>query len=102
MNKLLVAAVTTALTLTATHVANTTNTKPIEHDTYPTAMVVCDVDHNTDTVTAQTWTGIVYKWYGVEDWMEGDIAACIMDDNGTPNTVFDDQIIETRYVGWVR
>lgn len=67
---------------------------------YPATMVVTKVDYESDTVTAVTASGLVYEFFGCEDWYEGDLAGMIMDDNGTPDTVLDDKILQTRYVGF--
>ena len=32
---------------------------------------------------------------------EGDIACCVMHDQGTPNRVLDDVIVSVRYGGWM-
>ena len=63
-----------------------------------TAKVV-EVDYDTDTVTVETFTGFLFSFYGCEDWMVGDCASLIMEDNGT-ELVYDDEIIMAQYGGW--
>lgn len=45
--------------------------------------------------------GRPYSWIDNSgDWFTGDFVAVIMDDNGTP-TVYDDSVLDARYVGYV-
>lgn len=67
---------------------------------YPLCGVVREVDYTEDTITIEDFVGHQWVWEGAEDWMEGDIAACIMDDNGT-TLVYDDIILDIHYEGWV-
>lgn len=96
-----IAAIVMAIVAIATTSITRATVPTLDHQEYPTALVVSYVDYDQDVVYACTWTDIVYSWYGVEDWMEGDIAACTMDDNGTPDTILDDQIVAVRYAGWL-
>lgn len=70
---------------------------------YPAAMVVTEVEQTAPdrwTVTARTMTGFRYAFETEDcDWMEGDIAAMIMDDNRTP-VITDDKILSVRYCGY--
>lgn len=65
---------------------------------YPRTMTVTEIDTASDTVILTDYVGHEWSFYGVEDWMVGDICSCIMDDNGTEN-ITDDIIISTRYGG---
>lgn len=67
---------------------------------YPDTLIVDEIDRASDLVTCRTLSGQYYTFYGVEDWMVGDVAAAIMSDNGTTNTILDDIIITVRYVGY--
>lgn len=67
---------------------------------YPTSGKVVKLDALEDTVTFETSSGILYEFYGVEDWFIGDYVAAIMYDNGTPRTVLDDEILSVRYTGF--
>lgn len=43
-----------------------------------------------------------YSWIDNSgDWFNGDFVAVIMDDNGTPETVYDDRVLDARYVGYL-
>ena len=68
--------------------------------TYPTAGVIVDLDEQNDLVTFSTGSGLLYSFYGISDYAEGDIVAAIMNDNGTPDSVLDDEIISVKYAGW--
>lgn len=73
--------------------------KPVS-STYPNAGVVVELDKEKDLVTISTGSGLLYEFYGMEDLCVGDIVAVIMDDNGTPDTVLDDKIIDSKYAGY--
>lgn len=74
---------------------------PVEKgNEYPLTTVVCAVDYETDVVTLRTFSGFTYEFEGVEDWFVGDVCACIMNDNGTPN-ILDDKIVDVKYCGWI-
>lgn len=45
--------------------------------------------------------GRVWSWLDDDpSWDKGDFVAVIMYDNGTPNSVYDDQVVNARYVGY--
>ncbi len=90
MKKLIaIALVLTALCATLTATA----------EIYPETAKVVEVDYDTDTVTVETFTGFLFAFEGCEDWMVGDCASLIMEDNGT-ELVYDDEIIMAQYGGW--
>ena len=70
---------------------------------YPQTYIVTEVSEETDNgfylVTVESCTGFLYQFYSEdEDWLPGDLVACIMSDNGTEN-ITDDEILSTRYAG---
>lgn len=65
---------------------------------YPQSMIVVQIDEATDTVTCEDVTGNLWQFKGIEDWCVDDIAAMIMNDNGTAE-ISDDEIISVRYCG---
>lgn len=67
---------------------------------YPATMEVINI--SGDVVTMETATGHIYEMDGAEDWQEGDLAALIMWNNGTPDNVEDDIILAARYSGFYR
>lgn len=63
---------------------------------YPATMIVYCIDYRLDIVYI---TDGYHNFYfvGVEDLYIGDTLSLIMSDNGTPNTVKDDIILDYRY-----
>lgn len=78
-----------------------TPAEPPTPSTYPLAGVVVQVDRAADLVTFRTGSGQLYALTGTDDWMTGDIIACTMSDNATPNDITDDHILDYRYSGYV-
>ena len=71
-----------------------------QHEMYPKSAIVTEV--NGELVTITDFSGRMWQFYDdSEDWLEGDICAVIMDNNGTSETVYDDIIVMTQYCGWV-
>lgn len=69
---------------------------------YATTFVVIETRKTDDTVILTDMTsGHKYSFYGIEDWEVGDIATCIMSDNGTEDYIYDDQILTVKYEGWI-
>ena len=66
-------------------------------ESYPRTFFVEAIDPDTDTVLLYDMNGWQWEWEGVEDWAVEDMAAAIMDDNGTPENIFDDIIITLHY-----
>lgn len=64
---------------------------------YPRIFFVEAVDSELNLVTLYDVIGETWYWYDAEDWMVEDMAAAIMDDNGTPNNIHDDIIIKLYY-----
>ena len=70
-----------------------------EHSVYPLTVVVIELDREGDIVTCVDGADNFWEFYGVEDWQTGDFASLLMDDNGTPNTIYDDVIMMAHYAG---
>ena len=66
---------------------------------YARVAVVVKVNRKTDTVTCKDYTGNLWKFKGCEDWEKGDVVGMLMNDNGTPNKLKDDKIVNVRYNG---
>jgi len=66
---------------------------------YPRCGVVCEVNRADDVVTIVDGTGMEWQLTECEDWDEGDWVAMIMDDNGTPDNIYDDIITDAVYGG---
>ncbi len=91
------------LALTAAYISIMAATAfgPTRSTTYPLAGIVVSADRSSDTVTFETASGMLYSITECEDWEPGDLIACTMDDNGTPEDVTDDVITEYRYSGYI-
>ena len=51
-------------------------------------------------ITIVDCAGRSWAWFDdAEDWEVDDLASVIMYDNGTPDYVYDDEVISARYVG---
>ena len=71
---------------------------PTVENEYPLSTVVVSVEN--DVVTVEDFNGNLWEFESAEDWAEGDICAMIMNDCGTEE-IHDDEILMTRYCGWV-
>ena len=65
---------------------------------YALAGRVVEFDYENDIVYFVDGAGLIWGFYGIEDWCIGDIVACVMSDNNT-ELAFDDIILTTNYVG---
>ena len=80
--------------------ASETNiTKPGTITMYPKTTICLAVNHQTEVVTVADCNGTEWQFSGCQDFEEGDLIALIMNDNGTPDTIWDDTIITARYSG---
>ena len=64
---------------------------------YPGTLIVREVTEQyalTETATGFAWL------IEPEDWEEGDLVSVIFDDNGTPDDIRDDEIVEARFSGY--
>lgn len=67
---------------------------------YNTCMIITNTNYDENIVTCETSMGYIFQFYGIEDYFVGDIIICTMDDNGTPKSIIDDKIIDTKYSGF--
>ena len=67
---------------------------------YPRCAVVTSIDEVEDLVTVEDFAGVVWSFYGVEDFIVGDLVAMLLWDCGTPDTIFDDEVIDAVYGGY--
>ena len=70
-----------------------------EHNVYPRAAFVNEIKLKDDIVVFEDGAGFAWECQTIEDWVVGDVVAMLMDDNGTPNSIYDDYIIAVEY-GW--
>lgn len=85
---------------TLSPIATSETTTP-QYTLYPTCGIVSELNEANDLVIFTDFNGNEWEFYGVEDWTEGDRIAAIMSDNCTPESIYDDVIVQTRYCGWV-
>lgn len=72
------------------------------HEQYARSAVVYCIDEAEDTVTFIDGCGFIWAIKGVFDWEQGDLAALLMDNNGTSGTIGDDIVVDAWYssLGW--
>lgn len=74
--------------------------KETKNQYYALATCVIKVDENNDLVTCEDCNGNLWKFYGCEDWREGDCANLLMNDRGTLD-IKDDVIESVCYSTWI-
>lgn len=67
---------------------------------YPRCAMVTEIDETEDLVTVEDFAGVIWQFYGVEDFIVGDLVAMLLWDCGTPDSIFDDEIIDAVYGGY--
>ena len=65
---------------------------------YPTCGQIISIEENL--VIVEDLSGNAWTFCGSEDWAIGDIVAMIMDNMNT-STIYDDEIIDIRYCGYL-
>ena len=89
------------LVATSIHATSTTESIGCSNiPTYSITTMVVEVDYESDVVTVVDFNRNYWQFTGCEDWFKGDICTCTMNANGT-EIIYDDEIINTRYCGWV-
>ena len=77
-----------------------TTVKTTKENLYALSTVVIKVDRENDIVTFEDFNGNMWEIEGCEDWEINDIGALLMNNNGTEN-IYDDEIVQAHYNGWV-
>ena len=73
----------------------------VQHKSYyPLSARVVEIDRTADLVTVETAVGMLYEFYGTEDYCTGDLISLLMHDNSTPDDVTDDMILDARFSGY--
>ena len=54
---------------------------------------VVDIEYDTDFVTVDDGYGNLWDFYGVDWFFYGDLVVMIMSDNGTPDWIYDDVVL---------
>lgn len=94
--------ITTALLIATALIGKSTPmkvnvTEPFHY--YAKTCMVTEINPETDKVTAEDCNGNTWEFYGIEDWLPGDICSVVMDDKETEN-IYDDEIVNVRYSGY--
>lgn len=69
-------------------------------NTYPRAMEIVEIDKANDIAICVDAVGFEWEFTEPEDLEVGDIVICTMYDNGTKETIIDDEIIDVRWSGY--
>lgn len=69
-------------------------------DVYAMTTVVVGIDYEEDAVTCQDFNGYLWVFYGVEDWLPGDVATLMMW-NAETDIIFDDEVLDVFYSGYL-
>ena len=70
------------------------------NEVYPRAMEIIAFEEEHDTVVLEDAVGLSWCFYGIEDWEIGDMVIVMLDNNGTPDTITDDIIVDTYFSGY--
>lgn len=68
-------------------------------ENYPKLFIVDSVNISANEIELRDANGFIWAQEGTEDWVSGDYAVAIMDDNDTPE-IFDDSIEVLHYAGY--
>ena len=69
------------------------------HVLYPEVGIIVELDYAEDLVTVEDVAGNIWQFYGCEDYNEGDLVRMLMYNNGTPHSIYDDEIVLAWYAG---
>lgn len=103
--KKLIAGIFAGLALTACAMPAHGSFPTVPEGYYPATFIITGIapepgSDTIDIITAEDATGHVWKWYSdAGDWAEGDLVAAIMYDMETPDYIYDDIMLDERYVG---
>jgi len=89
---IIMALICTTIIVDATEINSGSTRDYIDSSLYPATGIVITIEHtngNTFQFTAPA----------TDCWELGDLASCIMDSNGTPDSVYDDKVLSAWYCG---
>lgn len=70
---------------------------------YPATGIVVTIAHGSEyeDITIEHANGNMFQFTApaTDCWELGDLASCIMDSNGTPDSVYDDKVLSAWYCG---
>ena len=70
---------------------------PKTSELYPLTARIVSLDYENDIVTCIDGTGNLWDFYECDDWQIDDFVSLLMNDNGTPEMIYDDIIEMVRY-----
>lgn len=70
-----------------------------ESSFYPRTAITIEIIEDEDIVVCQDAAGVIWEFYGIEDFEVGDLVSMLLWDCGTPDSIFDDEIIDATYAG---
>lgn len=70
-------------------------------NTYPRAMEIVEIDKANDIAICVDAVGMEWEFTEPEDLEVGDLVICTMYDNGTADTIIDDEIIDVQWSGYI-
>ena len=68
---------------------------------YSKTCMVTEIDTENNLVTVSTASGLLFQFYGVEDYDVTDIVSVTFFTRFTPKNVKDDMVVSCRYSGFV-
>lgn len=75
----------------------------INGNLYPATGIVVTIAHGSEyeDITIEHANGNMFQFTApaTDCWEIGDLASCIMDSNGTPDSVYDDKVLSAWYCG---
>ena len=91
----------TILALATTITACGKQTKAADNSKeYPTMVKITKINPQYDTMVGIDASGEMWQLEGIKDYDVNDYVALIMNDNGTPHYIYDDEIVDMRYCGY--
>lgn len=70
---------------------------PANANNYPLTGKVTELHLGTNTVVVKDGAGNKWAFRGIDDWFLEDTVSMIMSDNGTPDNIKDDKVVDVRY-----
>lgn len=63
--------------------------------------IIVDIDEEANKATCEDACGLIWEFFEVEDFCVGDVVVLTMWDAETPESIFDDEIVDVIYSGFV-
>lgn len=76
-------------------------TSPAFADTNVRAGIIVEINEEEDYATVEDACGLIWEFDEIEDFMVGDLVIMTMWDSNTPESIYDDEIINVVYSGFI-